>query len=450
MTHTQAASSRDFYLESFSKAQDLCAGEGGWLKGLRAQAIESFFVVGFPTTGQEEWKYTPTHTVTSVPFELSTAVSDPGYTIAHAGLNLQAAVRIVFVNGHYSKRLSSHNVVAEGIVNSLARAIEENSDLVKEYLGSHATGNQNGFSLLNTAFFHDGMFLHVPENAVLPEPIYLVFHWAPGDTKSVFYPRNLIVLGEGAKATVVECSFGKGNYFNNSISDVILGKRASLKHVKLQLEDQGAFHIASLTARQSAHSHFDSHYVSLGGRLIRNEIIVQLDDEYCNTRLNGLFLASNSQHVDNQTQIYHNKPHGTSRELYKGIIGDNATAVFNGKIYVGKNAQKTDAVQKNQNLLLSEEATINTKPHLEIYANDVKCTHGAGIGRLDEEAIFYLQSRGLPKETARKILAESFASEMIDQIGHIGPIGQICISGFELRIKEQVSLFLNGGEKCAD
>lgn len=416
---TNVASVQEFYLDSFRDAQkDLFANGKNWLSRLRTQAIADFSSVGFPTTQLEEWKYTPTHSILSVPFCLSSTVPS-GYSevVTKTGLDLNGLKKIVFLKGKYSRRLSTPSGFPQGIlVKSLSDAIKENGDLIRDRLGADSDSGQNGFSLLNTAFFQDGLFLHLSRGSTIQEPLYLVFSQSIDEKNVVFYPRTLIVLEDGASVTLVECSIGNGNYFNNSVSQIFLGERASLTHIKLQIEGEDACHIASLKVHQKARSIFASHYVSFGGRLVRNEITAQLEGEYCNTTLNGLFVANRNQHMDNQTLVDHQKPFGTSRQLYKGILGDSATGVFNGRIQVKRNAQKTDAVQSSKNLLLSELATINTKPHLEIYSDDVKCNHGAAIGRLDGEAMFYLQSRGIPEEAARTMLTSAFASEAIDQV----------------------------------
>lgn len=433
---TNLASAREFYLGSFRDAQkDLFANGKNWLSRLRTQAIADFSSVGFPTTQLEEWKYTPTHSILSVPFCLSSTVSSGSLEfVTKTGLDLDGLQKIVFLNGRYSKDLSTLSGFPQGIsVKSLSDTIKENGDLIRDHLGADSSSGQNGFSLLNTAFFQDGLFLHLSRGSTIKEPLYLLFTQSIDERNVVFYPRSLIVLEDGASVTLVECSTGKGSYFNNSVSQIFLGERASLTHIKLQVEGKDACHIASIKVHQSTRSSYASHYVSFGGRLVRNEITAQLEGEYCNTTLNGLFVATRNQHMDNQTLVDHQKPFGTSRQLYKGILGDSATGVFNGRIHVKKDAQKTDAVQGSKNLLLSEQATINTKPHLEIYADDVKCNHGAAIGCLEKEALYYLRSRGIPEEAARTMLISAFASEVIDQV----PRAEL-----HSFIKSQLSFFL--------
>jgi len=436
---TTLASSREFYLNSFRDAEKILFANGtNWLSEHRTQAIADFSSVGFPTSQLEEWKYTPTREILSVPFCFSNAVPSGSLDLlTKMGLDLGGLQRIVFLNGRYSRSLSIPSVYPQGIsVKSLSDAIEENSDLIRDHLGADSSSGQNGFSLLNTAFFQDGMFLHLSRGCTVKESLHLIFSQSTDEENVVFYPRNLIVLEDDANLTLVECAIGKGSYLNNSVSQIFLGERASLTHIKLQIEGEDALHIASVKVHQKARSTYASHYVSLGGRLVRNEITAQLEGEYCNTTLNGLFVASRNQHMDNQTLIDHQKPFGTSRQLYKGILGDSATGVFNGRIQVKKDAQKTDAVQGSKNLLLSEQATINTKPHLEIYADDVKCNHGAAIGRLDKEAMFYLRSRAIPEDSARTMLTEAFASEVIDQV----PRAEL-----HSFIKRQLSAFLGRG-----
>jgi len=264
----------------------------------------------------------------------------------------------------------------------------------------------------------DGVFVWVPKGTVVEKPIHLVFLTVGKDGPTVSQPRNLIVLEENSEAAILESYLGldDNGYFTNGVTEVVLADNAVLDHTKIERESQGAFHIANLQVQQGRSARFFSHVVSTGGSLVRNEVNTVLGGEGGECSLDGLFVVDASQHVDNRTRIDHVRPHGSSRELYKGVLGGAARGIFNGKIYVHKNAAKTDAKQTNNNLLLSKNASVDTKPQLEIYNNDVKCTHGSTIGQIDGRALFYLRSRGLAQAEAQRLLTFAFASEVIGRI----------------------------------
>jgi Fe-S cluster assembly protein SufD len=263
----------------------------------------------------------------------------------------------------------------------------------------------------------DGAFIRIAKGVVLDAPIYLTFLSMPGQDPTVAHPRNVIVAGADSQAAIIETYLGCGEqpYFTNPVTELVAGENAVIDHYKLQTESEQAFHVATLQAQLGRGTNFRSHSISLGGALVRNDVNAVLS-EGAECTLNGLYLAAGEQHIDNHTCIDHAKPHGTSHELYKGILDGRSTAVFNGKILVRKDAQKTDAKQTNKNLVLSEESVINTKPELQIHADDVRCTHGATIGQLDAEAIFYLQSRGIGRADARNLLIYAFARDIVDRI----------------------------------
>jgi Fe-S cluster assembly protein SufD len=326
----------------------------------------------------------------------------------------------VFVNGFFAPELSALPAPPAGVaVGGLARALETSSEAVEAHLGRHARFEDNPFAALNTAFFRDGAFIALPRNAVLEEPVWLVFlALAAGGAPAVCYPRNLVVAGRASQATLVEVYAGLGEeaYFTNAVTEIVAEDGAVLDHYKLQQEGPAGFHFADTQVRLGRAGNFASHFVGLGGRWVRNEVRALLDAEGGECTLNGLYLAGGTQHMDNHTVIDHAKPRCASHELYKGILEGKARGVFNGKIYVRQDAQKTDAKQTNQTLLLSDDATINTKPQLEIYADDVKCTHGATVGQLDAEALFYLRSRGVGAEEARALLTYAFANDILGRI----------------------------------
>jgi Fe-S cluster assembly protein SufD len=335
-----------------------------WIQKLRENAFQRFVEVGFPTTHDEEWRFT----------------------------NVAPIARAKFT-----------------VPPSAASSITEEAE---PHLAQHAGILANPFVALNTAFLNDVQFIRVPRGKVQTEPIEINFRGIPGQAQ---HPRVLVVVGAGAHCTVVETYEGEGSYFTNAVTEFVVGDGAVVDHYKIQRESLQAFHVATLQATLGRSSNFSSHSISLGGALVRNDANAILS-EGTEATLNGLYLANGSQHVDNHTILDHAQPHGASHEMYKGILDDRAVAVFNGRIIVRKDAQKTDSKQTNKNLVLSDNAVINTKPELQIHADDVRCTHGATIGQLDSEALFYLQSRGIPKSEARSILTYAFAQDIIDRI----------------------------------
>jgi Fe-S cluster assembly protein SufD len=343
------------------------------LADIRKRAAERFEAHGFPTTKEEEWRFTSVAPIAKAQFPT-------------APPNL---------NGH-----------------SLRSALERDPGLIEEYVGGYASC-ENPFVALNTANFEDGAFLHVAANTVVEEPLWIDFTAVPDRTT---HPRNLIIVGAGSEVRIVERYRGRGRYFTNTVTEIIIGENSIVEHVKLQEESLDAFHVATIQVHQSRDSNFKSHNISLGGLLVRNDVNAVLSTG-CESTLNGLYLANGKQHVDNHTALDHAEPHAASHELYKGILDGASSAVFNGKIFVRKDAQKTDAKQTNKNLVLSENSVINTKPELQILADDVRCTHGATVGQLDEEALFYLRARGIDKTDARDLLIYAFARDIIDRIG---------------------------------
>jgi Fe-S cluster assembly protein SufD len=284
----------------------------------------------------------------------------------------------------------------------------------RDYVGKHALYRENAFVALNTAFLQDAAFVRVPRGAVVEQPIEIVYDSGRADGVA-HHPRTVIVVGADAQCTIVEKYSGTGSYFTNAVTEIVAGDGAVVDHYKVQLESESAFHVATMQATLGRSANFATHNISLGGALVRNDIGATLA-EGTEATVNGLYVVNGTQHVDNHTSIDHAKPHGTSHELYKGILDGKATAVFNGRILVRKDAQKTDSKQTNKNLVLSDEAVINTKPELQIFADDVRCTHGATIGQLDAESMFYLQSRGIGKEQARNLLTYAFAQDIVDRI----------------------------------
>lgn len=396
-----------------------------WIDRLQTEGIRRFGELGFPTTGLEDWRYTSLEPLKEIEFELASKNPSGGKIetdfIERSAFYGKDDVRLVFVNGAFEPELSdTFGLPEDAVVESLAVAVQKRPDLVEKYLNRTASFKDRALVALNTAFFRDGAFLYLPKGAILTRPIYIChLSWSGVLGKpTVSHPRNLIVLGEAAQATVVEIYMGSGDesYFTNAVTEIVTEQGAVVDHYKLQHESGKASHIGSIDVRQDKDSNFRSLSISLGASLARTEVNTVLGAEGAECELNGLFMVTGRQHVDNQTSIDHSKPHCTSNELYKGILSGQSRGVFNGKVLVRPNAQKTVSRQTNKNLILSEEALINTKPLLEILANDVKCNHGATIGRLDENQVFYLRARGMAEGHARSLLTYAFASELVGRI----------------------------------
>jgi Fe-S cluster assembly protein SufD len=414
---------KDTYLSSFAQFEKQSGGKGpAWLQRHRAAAIDRFAELGFPTLKDEEWRFTNMAPLTRVPFQPAVVFElDRQLTEALARVVCDAgrSSRLVFVNGRYAPELSSRQPLPGGtVVDSLAAVLYAHPELVEPHLARYADCEGHPFVALNTAFLQDGAFVSIPKGQVLAEPIHLVFVSTTQDEPTVSHPRNLILAGINCQACVIESYIGLAQdvYFTNAVTEIVAAENAVLDHYKLQQESPEAFHVATLQVHLGRSSNFASNSIALGGGLVRNDVNAVLDAEGGECTLNGLYLATDRQLIDNHTRIDHAKPHCASHELYKGILDGKARGVFNGKIYVHQDAQKTDAKQTNKTLLLSEDAVINTKPQLEIYADDVKCTHGATIGQLAEEAIFYLRSRGIGRAEARSLLTYAFANDIISRI----------------------------------
>ena len=338
----------------------------------------------------------------------------------HLPFNEISGHKLVFVNGHFSEALSEIGELPNGaILKPMSAALAENTAVVEAHFGKHLDWQNETFVALNTAFAQDGALIHLGDDVQIEETIRLVF-LSTGDGETVTHPRNLIVLGENAQAHVLEtyASTDDSVYFCNAVTEVETAQGAQLEHIKVQLESPKAFHIATLQIHSARDVVASSHCLNFGGRIVRNNANAVLADENGEVTLNGLVLGRDSQHIDNHTSMDHAKPHCDSHENYAHVLDDQSVGVFNGKIFVREDAQKTDAKQSNRTLLLSRDAQIDAKPQLEIFADDVKCTHGATIGQLDEEALFYLRARGVPEKEARKILIRAFASEVFESIAH--------------------------------
>ncbi len=422
VTETRAAT-LDAYGAAFERVQR-DAGGATRLTDLRRAAFDRFTQLGLPTTRLERWRFTNVAPIAATAFGPADPTPVPPSAVSPYLTNVDgAAPTVVFVNGRYVPALSTAADGSSDVrVESLADALmSDAADDTERHLASVAGFDTEAFTALNTALLHDGAVVRVPNNVVVESPIQLLFLTAPtaDRTPIMTHPRVLIVAGENAQARLVESYAGvdDGPYFTNAVTEVIAGAHAIIDHYKLVRERLDAFHIASMHLRLHRAASFSSHAITLGGGLVRNDVEAHLDGEGVDCTLNGLYLANGRRLVDNHTTIRHAKPHCSSHELYKGIVDDQARAIFNGKIIVEIDAQKTDAKQTNKALLLSEDAQINTKPELEIFADDVKCTHGATVGQLDADALFYLRARGLGLVQARNVLIHAFASDLLSHVG---------------------------------
>ena len=417
-----AIQTKDHYAAEFERVAAGLAGHASpWLRELRRKAITCFLARGFPTQRDEEWKYTRTAAIEKRNFSC-----DPHAEFAvdmermEALLRVEAAAqRLVFVNGRYFPTLSRVDVLGSGVAAlSLNETMHQRPEALEGLLGSVLDMDRHPFAALNTAFADDGVYLSLANGVVVEQPIHVVFITTAAHDGRASHPRVIVKADDNSRAVLVErhIALDDAVYFSNVISEVALGSNAAVEYYRLQEESTKAFHISGVHVHQGRDSRFDAHTVTLGSVLVRNDVDVRLaaPGAYCS--LNGLYLAGGRQHVDVHTRIDHLQAHGTSNEFYKGILDGHGRSVFNGKVVVHPDAQKTDARQSNKNLLLSADAEADTKPELEIYADDVKCSHGATVGQLDTDAVFYLRSRGIDEAAARNLLTLAFAREIIEQV----------------------------------
>jgi Fe-S cluster assembly protein SufD len=410
------------YLESFTEFEKLAAGHDlPWLRILRQDAFARFCAAGFPTTHDEDWRFTNVSAIAQTAFRLtrnrrvrlSQQELEP-YRVP--GVSCQ----LVFVNGRFARELSLLGRLPNGVkVSSLAGEISSNPGAIEPHLGRYLDVRRDAFCALNTAFGEDGAYVHIPRGALVEEPIYLLFVSTANDAPSMSHPRNLIVSEEDSQATFVEDYVsldGGGAVFCNTVTELVAGDHTVISHYMVEREHKEAFNISTLRIQQGRSANVVSHSVLLGGALVRNNVHPVLAGEGGECLINGLFIGNGHQHLDNYMLVEHASPRCGSRQFYNGILDDHAHGVFHGRIIVHKDAQKTDAKQTNRNLLLSDDAQIDTKPQLEIYADDVKCTHGATIGQIEGDALFYLRSRGIDEVSARKLLLFAFASECLDRM----------------------------------
>jgi Fe-S cluster assembly protein SufD len=409
------------YLKTFREIESKLAETGpSWVHAIRRAGVDSFARLGFPTLHQEEWKNTSVAPITDLAFQLA----EPGLAGSVQEIdrlpvaNLRCC-RLAFINGRYCPELSTPERLPQGVkAGSLSVALNSHLASLEEHLASYADYRTHPFVALNTAFLEDGAFIEIPKGVVLEKPIHLLFLTAADGQPTVCHPRNLILADRESQSAFIETYVGltEGIYLTNAVTELVAGEGAVIDYAKVQQESDASFHYARVQVHQHRSSTVATHSLAFGGAVVREEVQTVLDGEGAEAVLHGLYVLAGRQHVDNHSTIDHAKPHCNSRELYKGVLEGKSEGVFNGKIIVRKDAQKTDSKQSNKNLLLSEEAVINTKPQLEIYADDVKCTHGATVGQIDPEAIFYLRSRGIALEEARHLLTFAFANDILEQI----------------------------------
>ena len=421
----QPSTQQERYLlafESFEK--DGFASDPSWAHELRKSAISRFNELGFPTDrrGNEEWKYTDVRPIARVSFQ-------PIANLAPTKLKSGELKRftfgetkwngLVFVDGSYLEELSSVSFLPHDVsVMNLAEAMATKADLTREHLARHADYETNAFTALNTAFVHHGALVHIPDGTVVDQPIHLLFITTSHEPDIVSHPRVLVIAGKNSQATIIESygSLAETRYFTNAVAEVVVGAGATIKYYRVQRQSEEAFHITNTYVVQARDSNFSSVNIDLGGGLVRNNLNALMGDEGSFCMLNGLYILTRSQHVDNQVIIDHAKPYTTSRELYKGVLDGKSRSVFHGSIIVREGAIKVDANQADKNLLLSDQAEADTKPAFWIYCDDVRCAHGAACGQIDENALFYMKSRGMDDETARGFLTRGFVNEIIDGI----------------------------------
>jgi Fe-S cluster assembly protein SufD len=418
-----AAGSAAPYLAAYRTFASNGAGEApAWLRDLREAGISRFAEVGFPSTKDERWRFTSVEPITRSPYALAAPgkPADARELVAALALGEPAArLLAVYVNGRFAPDLSSVEGAPKGVViGGLAAAVAHQPEIVRQHLGRHAIADGNPFTALNAGFVADGAFVHVRRNVVLEQPIQLIFVSIGSAPAAVTHPRNLVVVDEGAQASVIEEYVGIGSrpYWTNVVTELVVGDNAVANTYRIQRERDDAFHTATTQSWQGRSSVLTSVTLAFGARLSRHDINAKLDGEGAECTLNGLSILRGEQHVDHHTTLEHAKPHCPSWEMFNGVFDDRSRGVFNGRIIVRPGAQLTDSKQTNNNLLLSEEARADSQPQLEIYADDVKCTHGATLGPIDSQALFYLRSRGLDLEAARNLLTYGFGAEVLNSV----------------------------------
>jgi Fe-S cluster assembly protein SufD len=408
------------YLEAFTKLQQRTSRQPEWLRSLREDAFGRFCDVGFPTTKDEDWRFTNVAPIAQLTFNLS---DDDKVRLTPKDIEPfllpDAVCRLVFVDGCYVPELSDREQLPAGVeANSLADVIVKSPKALEPHLGRYLNTQRDSFCSLNTAFLEDGAYVRIARGIVLDEPIHLLFVSTGSKEPQMVHPRNLLIAERNAQASIVEehASLADGVLFANAVTELIAAENSVVSYHMIEQENRNAFHISTLRIQQERDANVNSHSVLIGGALVRNNVHPVLAGPGGECLINGLYLGDDKQHMDNYMMVEHASPRCASHQFYNGILSGHAHGVFHGRILVHKDAQKTDAKQTNRNLLLSDDAQIDTKPQLEIYADDVKCTHGATIGQIDETSLFYLRSRGLDEPSARDMLLLAFAGQCLERI----------------------------------
>ncbi len=412
---------KNWYLSRFKDFENGLNGESVKpIHKLRKEAIENFSHLNFPTLHDEDWRYTNITPLLKYNFKPPDGLSDLDEKKIKKYLqNKFSANLLVFVNGHFVKKLSKTKNPPDGvIIGNIASEIKNSSPIINEHFSKYASYKEHIFTALSTAFTKDGAFIYVPDGKIVEEPIHIMFITDSKGENVLSQPRNLFVAGKNSQVSIIEhyTSLGDDVYFTNVVTEIAAEQDSIVDHIKLQEESINSFHISRIEIDQERGSNFTSHSFSFGGGLARNDIQSRFNDQGSECTLNGLYLLKGRQLYDSHTMIDHAKPYCNSHEHYKGILDDESRGVFNGKVLVRPDAQKTNAFQENNNIILSNDALVNTKPQLEIFADDVKCSHGATVGQLDMDSLFYLKSRGIGEEKARSILIHAFASDIVKSI----------------------------------
>ena len=408
-----------FVAEFEARVRSGDVGGPAWLRDARAAAMAWFAETGFPTTRQEDWRFTPVTPIASTAFVQAERLRVRPDVLAPHTFGEDTAAELVFVNGIFEPELSRAAGLPGGLTaGPLAGLLQRDPSRLEHVLTTVADPQGSPFTALNTAFIRDGAFVEIAPGAIVDRPVHVLFFSTVSGAPQVSHPRVVFIAGEHSECRLIETYAGAAGqvYLTNAVSEFLIGDRAVVDHYKVQRESLAGYHVASMQVRTGRQSVFVSHALTLGGGIVRNDIGAVLGGEGGDTTLNGLYIADGAQLVDTHTTIDHALPHNGSHEVYKGILGGRSRAVFNGKIIVRPDAQKTDAKQTNKALLLSDRAEINTKPQLEIFADDVKCTHGATVGQLDAEMVFYLRARGLGVDEARALLIRGFAGDITNRI----------------------------------
>ena len=415
---TELVKSENTYQAAFRTMREFSPA-APWLELVRGSAMDRFEQLGFPSVRDEEWKYTNLVTLAKENFVPVISGNQPGIgDVSRFSYPETDGAHLVVVNGFLREDLSLTNALGDVVAIDLFSAVADAryNKIIRKYLARNAGYHNNGLTALNTAFLQSGVFVSIPKNVKLEKPIQVTF--VGGTTNSANFPRLLVVAEEHSSATLIENFVSRGDerYFTNAIAEIVLKDGAHLEHHRIQRDSKNAFHVSTTSAELGRASRYYTTSINLGAQLSRHDVSVVMDHEGAETSVDGLYMAGSDQHTDTHSVIDHKQPHCTSHQLYKGILDGNARAVFNGKIFVREGAQKTDAMQTNKNLLLSDKARIDTKPQLEIYADDVKCAHGAAVGQIDPEELFYLETRGIGPELGRSLLTYGFAEEVIAKI----------------------------------